>query len=167
MFRQTLLCAIGVPLLLAGCSVTEGDLLQTVRPDLLMPQATTMPMPPPLCTTALLSRPACTMQSDLQALAAEQCAAQGLISVDLSLMTTGCSVTSARSATATCCPFSRPPHCTLEHQHPADKVCRSGAELIALADGACAVTGKRALIHDLLDYCQSGRWLGVIYWCCE
>ena len=173
MSRPTLWCAIGIPLLFYGCTVSEGDLLQTVRPDLLtpaapsMPDMLNMPAPPPLCTTVLLSRPDCTQQTDLQVLADQQCTAQGLIQVDLSLMTAGCSASSARSATATCCPFSRPPHCTLEHQHPADQVCRSGPELIALADAACGVTAKRALIYDLLDYCQNGRWLGVLYWCCE
>lgn len=170
MSKPTLRCAIGISLLLDGCSVSEGDLLQTIRPDLMIPETPSMPdlpAPPPLCTTVLLSRPDCTLQSDLQVLAAQQCMAQGLIPVNLSLMTTGCSPSSARSATATCCPFSRPPNCTLEHQHPADQVCRSGPELIALADAACGVAGKRALIHDLLEYCQNGRWRGVLYWCCE
>ena len=168
MSRRTLLGAIALPLLLAACAVTEGDLLQTIRPDLMSPDlGMSAAALPPLCTTELLSRPTCTLQGDLQTLADQQCAAHGLTRVDLSLMTAGCSATSAQSATATCCPFSRPPHCTLEQQRPADLACRSGLDLIALADGACGVVGRRALIHDLLDYCQGGRWLGVRYWCCE
>lgn len=163
MSRHALLCHLGLPLLLGACSLTEGDVLQTLRPDLMVTQSTL----PPLCTTELLSRPDCTMQSELEALADSQCAAHGLTRVELELMTAGCSASSARSATATCCPFSRPARCTLEQQRPADRMCRPGVDLIALADGACGVVGKRALIHDLLDYCQNGRWLGVLYWCCE
>lgn len=149
-----------------ACSVTEGDLLQTKRSDLGMPDAAP-PSPPPLCTTELLSSASCTAEAELLVQADARCAAHGFYRVDLALMSAGCSAGSARSASATCCPFTRPPHCTLEQQRPADQVCRSGLELIAYADKACAVVSRRALIQDLLDYCQSGLWLGVSYWCCE
>lgn len=146
-----------------GACTVEGDLFQRITPDL----KTSSDQLAPMCITELISRADCTSAGDLAALADQQCTAHSLLRVDLSVNMAGCAAGSGRSASATCCETSRPPGCTFEQQRPADKLCRPGTELIALADKACAVASKRALIHDLLDYCQDGRWLGVQYFCCD
>jgi hypothetical protein len=159
--RVTLAAVLG--LLFSACSVTEGDILQGKKVDLGVTES-----PPALsCITELISAMACTTELDLSTMADARCAAHGKYRVDVTFMASGCGAGLARSASATCCPSTRPPHCTPEQQRPADLLCRSGVALIDLADKACAVLGKRALIQDLLDYCQNGQWLGVSYLCCE